>query len=114
MASNPAPNTRILASGRVAFVTGPRGVAQLACPWLVQVPSNNPEPDSPADLYMIVPCDAPLYAPEGNLDRTVCSNGHEHLAYGSVAQRAQEAMEALLEAAASTDPNLAAVLDGRP
>lgn len=54
------------------------------CNWLVQVPSGNPEPDEPADLWTEVECGAtvrphPDYpdAPLG--DALLCDAGHRRL-----------------------------------
>lgn len=64
------------------------------CQWLVEAPSNNPEPDSPADCYVIVPCGADVTMLE---DGWECSVGHYHVEYGSSRQQAMEAMEAMAE-----------------
>lgn len=110
----------VLASGRIAFV-GPDGRATLdTCGWLVDVPTASlypPEaewyPDSPADVYTAVPCEAPVYAIDYNDPDAgwFCSNGHRHLTYGSAAQQAEEAREALVESMASSTPWIAARLD---
>ena len=113
MATNPHANTdRVLASGRIAFLDD-RGRAELAtCPWHVQVPSHHPEPDSEADCWLEVPCGAPLFAIDRDLDAGWhCSNGHRHLTYGSPAQIAEEKLEAMVEVAAAHDPRIAARLD---
>jgi hypothetical protein len=49
------------------------------CDWQVEVPSGNPEPDQPSDLWSIVPCHGEV---EPILRNGVdvgwrCSNGHE-------------------------------------
>jgi len=47
---------------------------QMTCGWLIQVASNNPEPDFPEDLYTLVECGAVLgpWPPDG----LVCEAGH--------------------------------------
>jgi hypothetical protein len=106
------PHTKVLASGRIAY-TDEAGRATLAtCGWLVEVPSGHPEPDSPADRWTTVTCDAPEYAIDGDPEAGwFCTNGHRHLTYGSPAQQAQERLESFMEFAASTHPELAAALD---
>lgn len=48
------------------------------CPWIVQVPSGNPEPDSPADLWKEVECGAPI-TPTHNGQGWECDAGHSHV-----------------------------------
>lgn len=67
------------------------------CSWLVLVPSGNPEPDSPSDLYREVECGAPVFSRDGDEDHTCCENGHVRHAYGSAEQQAEERMEAFAE-----------------
>jgi hypothetical protein len=112
MASTYTNTELVLASGRIAY-TDERGRATLAtCPWHVQVPSHHPEPDSEADCWLEVPCGAPLFAIDRDLEAGWhCSNGHRHLTYGSPAQIAEERMEAMVEVAASHNPSIAARLD---
>jgi hypothetical protein len=52
------------------------------CPWLIAVPSGNPEPDSPADTIAHVECGAILrpYGPDGE----ICEAGHE---FGNLERR---------------------------
>jgi hypothetical protein len=106
------PDTKVLASGRIAY-TDTRGVATLeTCTWMVEVPSGHPEPDSPSDCWTMVACGAPVYAINGDLDTGYyCSEGHRHLTYGSPAQQVEEALEAFMEEKAATNPRLAAALD---
>ena len=85
-----------------------------ACPWLVLVPSQNPEPDSAADLHTEVDCGAPvtnITTPAGEVYGWACENGHHHYDYGSAAQQAEERDEALVEMAAQTDTATAYRLD---
>lgn len=106
------PDRVVLRSGRLADVDE-RGRAELVtCPWLVQVPSGHPEPDSEADCWLTIPCGAPAFAIDGDADAGWrCSNGHHHFTYGSARQRAEEQAEAAVEYAASYDPNIARRLD---
>lgn len=46
------------------------------CPWLVEVPSGNPEPDSPADCWMVVECGAAVSAVPFGWE---CEAGHGHV-----------------------------------
>jgi hypothetical protein len=112
MATTRTPYETVLRSGRIAHVDS-RGRATLStCPWLVEVPSNHPEPDSEADCWNIVECGAPLFAVDGDLDAGwFCSHGHQHLTYGSPRQQAEEREEAFVLSMASYDANLAARLD---
>jgi hypothetical protein len=112
MATNMTPDTKVLASGRIAY-TDARGVATLAtCGWLVEVPSGHPEPDSPADCWTTVECGAPEFAIDGDAEAGwFCSAGHEHLTYGSARQIAEERLESFMEFAAATHPALADALD---
>jgi hypothetical protein len=48
------------------------------CPWQVQVPSGNPEPDSEADCWMIVECGAEVTLTHDDQGWR-CVNGHEHI-----------------------------------
>jgi hypothetical protein len=60
-----------------------------SCPWLVEVPSNNPEPDFPEDLVSIVECGAEVTVNEHGSWR--CAAGHEHVSYDDPARSAHEA-----------------------
>lgn len=55
---------------------------QATCPWTVLVPSGHPEPDSEADRWKEVACDAPLHPdpPDGE----VCDAGHR---FGNLERR---------------------------
>ena len=98
-------------SGRVYIETIHGGRVQrsnvaFACGWLVEDPgpSRDADPEAweawgeiqaeagPAGL--VVECGAPAVAAA---DGWVCANGHRHLEYGSSAQQALEAQEALIE-----------------
>jgi hypothetical protein len=46
------------------------------CPWLIEVASGNPEPDSYADTVRIVECGAPVTVNEYGSWR--CEYGHWH------------------------------------
>jgi hypothetical protein len=52
------------------------------CPWLIEVPSGNPEPDSPSDTIKHVACGA-LLRPDGP-DGSVCEAGHQ---FGNLERR---------------------------
>jgi hypothetical protein len=90
-----APAYRILSSGAIValvednpFRKAPR-YEFLTCSWLVQVATNNPEPDSIEDTYRIVPCDLrvstlrPGADIDTALDHTTCPAGHVRHAYGT-------------------------------
>jgi hypothetical protein len=63
-------------------------------------------------VYTLVTCDAPEFAIDGNPEAGwFCSVGHRHLTYGSPAQQAEEALEAMVEDAAASTPWIAAALD---
>jgi hypothetical protein len=64
------------------------------CEWLVERPSNNPEPDSAADMFVTAPCGAPVTM---LVDGWECLAGHEHVTYGSFRQQEMEAVEAFEE-----------------
>lgn len=49
------------------------------CPWLVEVPSGNPEPDFPEDLYRVIECGAEVTFNE--YGSWTCAAGHEHVTY---------------------------------
>lgn len=49
------------------------------CPWLVEVRSNHPEPDSPADMWITVECGGRVSTVDGYPDGWRCEHGHEHL-----------------------------------
>lgn len=48
--------------------------ADEVCDWLVRVPSGNPEPDFPSDLWREVECGAKLRTDGAN--GWACANGH--------------------------------------
>jgi hypothetical protein len=52
------------------------------CPWLIEVPSGNPEPDSKADTVKHVECGA-ILRPDGP-DGEVCEAGHQ---FGNLERR---------------------------
>lgn len=89
---------RKLASGITAyFVDGVKAETE-PCFWLIEIPSNNPEPDFPEDTYLIVECGAPLYTdPEGRFE---CAAGHsrgtleEELGAGGLEWQREEAERA--------------------
>ena len=95
----PMTTTQHGTNGRIYFVDE-RGHATLArCTWLVEVASGDPEPSCPADTVKIVECGAKLTRLDD--DGWTCADGHEHLAYGSAAQQAQERAEAQWETTAA-------------
>jgi hypothetical protein len=122
MTTTQFPSLVVLRSGRVAYIDADRKATLETCSWLVQVPTASlypPEaewyPDSPSDVYTELDCGAPVFAKDGDLDHTFCTNGHVRLAYGSPAQQAEERAEAEVLYMASQNPNLAARLDaGEP
>jgi len=59
------------------------------CPWLIEVPSNNPEPDFPEDCYRIIECGASVTVNEYGSWK--CEAGHEHVSYDDPARSAYEA-----------------------
>lgn len=81
--AGPFVGSRYLASGLLVEVDAmTRKATPVTCDWPVQVPSGNPEPDFPEDLYRIVPCGArvrrhPAYP--GRNDATLCEYGHDRL-----------------------------------
>jgi hypothetical protein len=86
------------------------------CGWLVEIPTASlypPEadwyPDSASDVYTTVECGSlAFFDAEGSFR---CEAGHEHLAYGSAAQQAEERIEAAVEEWAGRDGAVAARLD---
>jgi hypothetical protein len=58
------------------------------CPWLILVPSGNPEPDSEADMWREVECGAPLH--DDPPDGCCCENGH---VFGNLERRWMEEAE---------------------
>lgn len=50
------------------------------CPWLIEVASGNPEPDSYADTVMTIECGSPLYK-VNDARRLVCKSGHTFPSY---------------------------------
>lgn len=113
------PDTKILASGRVAYVHATGHATLETCTWLVAVPTASLYPaeaewypDSAADVYTEVDCGAPVYAIDGDLEIGYrCSNGHQHLTYGSPRQQAEEVLEAAVEVIAQTNAAVAHRLD---
>lgn len=78
----PFVGSRFLLSGLLVETSETGVYTAVTCDWLVRVPSGNPEPDFPEDLWRIVPCGAkvrrhPDY-PERN-DATMCEHGHDRL-----------------------------------
>lgn len=65
------------------------------CPWLIEVPSYNPEPDFPEDLVSIVECGAEVT--ENEFGSWRCAAGHEHVSYDDPARGAYEAEMAFME-----------------
>jgi hypothetical protein len=65
------------------------------CSWLIEVASNNPEPDFPEDLYRIVECGAALTVNQHGSWR--CEYGHEHISFSDPARSAYEAEMAFNE-----------------
>ena len=64
------------------------------CPWIVLVPSNNPEPTCSADMWRELECGEPVTE---LVDGWLCEGGHEHVDYCSARARVLEAEEAALE-----------------
>jgi hypothetical protein len=69
--------------------------ADEGCPWLIEVASNNPEPDFPEDLYRIVECGGAVTVNEHGSWR--CEYGHEHVSFSDPARDAHEAEPAVNE-----------------
>lgn len=65
------------------------------CGWLVRVPNDNPEPDSPEDCYDIVECGAPLE--RNRFWSWRCAAGHHHVAMEDPDYAADEAAFAAWE-----------------
>jgi hypothetical protein len=65
------------------------------CEWLIEVASNNPEPDFPEDLYRIVECGGKVTVNEHGSWR--CEYGHEHVSFSDPARDAYEAEMAFNE-----------------
>lgn len=108
---------RTLTSGTVIHVDaatgrslGPATPIPGGCPEFFQVPSNNPEPDSPADCWREVTCDAPLFETHGNPNGRTCTEGHTYL--GIEVEWAVDAAVEMLERAhgREADPAEAAQL----
>jgi hypothetical protein len=59
----------------MTFTDSPEVAPFDTCPWLVEVPSGNPEPDSPSDCWLTVECGAPVTF-DG--DAWSCEAGHGH------------------------------------
>lgn len=73
----PFVGSQFLASGLLVEVDPMTRVATpVACDWHVEVANGNPEPDSIADCYDIVPCGAPVRAFGPG---TMCEFGHDRL-----------------------------------
>lgn len=66
-----------------------------SCEWLVQVPSGNPEPDFPEDLYREVSCGAAVEVNDYGSWR--CAHGHEHVTFDDPARGEYEAAMAYAE-----------------
>lgn len=67
----------------------------ITCEWLIEVPSHNPEPDFPEDLYRIVACGAEVEVNDYGSWR--CAAGHEHVSFTDPTRGAYEAELAHLE-----------------
>ena len=67
------------------------------CGWLIRVPSGNPEPDFPEDLWLEVECGAELTINEYGSWR--CAAGHEHVSFADPARAGWDAEEAWRERA---------------
>lgn len=65
------------------------------CTWLIQVASNNPEPDFPEDLWMTVECGGKLTFNE--YGSWTCEFGHEHVSFDDPARSAFDAEQAWIE-----------------
>lgn len=83
------------------FASTAQEIAQLpepepeGCHWLIQVPSDNPEPDFPEDLYNIVECGAPVTTNE--YGSWSCEAGHYHVSYDDPMRPAFEIELSMLE-----------------
>jgi|11_taG_2_1085331.scaffolds.fasta_scaffold04402_8 hypothetical protein len=53
--------------------------APVTCSWLVQVPSDDPEPSCEADCWRTVDCGAAVTYDHGGF---CCEVGHDHRTYG--------------------------------
>ena len=73
---------RKLAGGQLVDIDPQTGVAKLLrCDWIVRVPSGNPEPDFPEDLWTHLPCGGRMYAHPDFLQDPgawVCEHGHSY------------------------------------
>lgn len=76
---------RTLTSGTVIHVDantgrslGPATPIAGGCPEFFQVPSGHPEPDSPADCWREVTCDAPMFETYRNPNGRTCTDGHTY------------------------------------
>jgi hypothetical protein len=90
---------RALKCGKLVWV-GEKGKAEKAvCNWLVQRPTNNPEPDFPEDCYRVEDCGARLSIhPTYGMDGFVCDAGHERVPIeASWAPGGQAYVEEMLE-----------------
>ena len=76
----PPRSARTDASHRPHRQRHPRRPAR-RCPWLIHVPSHNPEPDTPHDLVTTIECGAQTTTDEHGC--WTCTNGHAHHALGS-------------------------------
>jgi hypothetical protein len=65
------------------------------CQWLIQVASDNPEPDFPEDLWRTIECGAELTVNEYGSWR--CAAGHEHVTFDDPARGAYDAEQAFIE-----------------
>lgn len=76
---------RTLTSGTVVHVDartgrslGPATPIEGGCPEFFMVRNNNPEPDSIADCYSEVTCDAPMFETYNNPNGRTCTEGHTY------------------------------------
>jgi hypothetical protein len=72
----------------------------MSCDWLVEVAVDNPEPDSPADLYEVVECGAELT--DDGYGSWHCAAGHSHVSHEDPRRGEWEAQEAARERAEET------------
>lgn len=73
------PFIRPLASGTLVEVDDSGLASFLKCDWQYEVPSGNPEPDSPEDCWTTVTCDQRLRVHPDYADGMICEDGHERL-----------------------------------
>lgn len=75
---------RALRSGTLVEVDDRTGRAEfLHCDWLVEVPTNDPEPCCREDMYRLEECGARVRMREGQTDPEengfICEGGHERI-----------------------------------